>query len=259
MKIRFFSDLHLEFQREGFPTVWHPCALPEDKDTVLILAGDIDVGQWSPEYANSLGEQFKAVILVLGNHDIWMENIDDFYDTARDLLVSDNVYLLQNEAVTIDDTEFLGTTLWTDMDDEDPVSVWNAKRVMVPDFENIRYGSENKRLTSAVWLGENKLAREFLKENIDADKKQVVITHHAPSFSCNKGNPYSGNGGDCYFYNRNMDDLVADAGHWIFGHTHHKFDEILGDTRVMSNPFGYKSRKFQQLVEEFDGNGLVEL
>lgn len=259
MKIRFYSDLHIEFQRGDFPLVWTPAPMADDKDTVLILAGDIDVGYHAPAYADALGPQFKAVILVLGNHDLWGENIDLFYNKAKAKIENDNVYLLQNDKVTIDDTEFLGTTLWTDINHGDPFDTWNAPNVMRNDFRKIRCGANYGRLRSVTWLAENHTARRFLKENIDGYRKQVVVTHHAPDMACAEGNLCAGNGGDVYYYNTGMQDMICDAGLWIFGHTHHRFDKYLGDTRVVSNPRGYQSRRTNALVDEFDNDGVIEL
>lgn len=259
MKIRYYSDLHLEFQRGDFPLVWTPVTMPDDKDTVLILAGDIDKGKHAVAYADCMGDRFKAVILVLGNHELWGENLDLFYDKGREMIENDNVHLLQNNKITIDDVEFLGTTLWTDINNSDPFDTWNAPNVMRPDFRMIRTGANYTRLRPTVWLAENYRARKFLKENVDANKKQVVITHHAPDMACAKGNKHAGNGGDVYYYNRNMQDIIADAGYWIFGHTHHRYDEVLGETRVMSNPHGYMSRTFNEVVEDFDSYGVLEI
>ena len=254
MKIRFFSDLHGEFQRGRYATNWIPPHAPDDKDTVLVLAGDIDVGSWSAEYANALGAQFKSVILVLGNHDLWYQNIDTFYDEAREQITEPNVFLLQNETVTIDDIEFLGTTLWTDLNGEHPFDVWIAPKIMVPDFENIRQGNGN-RITPAIWLRENRLAKEFLRKHIDSGKKQVVITHHAPDMICSEGNPNSGNGGGYCFYNTTLTDVIGIPGLWIFGHTHHIYDKYLGNTRVVSNPRGYQD---YEMVARFNKQSVIE-
>jgi predicted phosphohydrolase len=240
--------------------VWTPAPLEDDLDTVLVLAGDIDVGMYAVEYAIELGPRFKAVIYVAGNHDLWKQNIDFFYDKAR-LRVADhpNVHILQNDKITIDDVEFLGTTLWTDINNHDPFDTWNAPNVMRPDFRQIRYTKDYKRITPTIWLGENLKARAWLADNIDPDKKQVVVTHHAPDMACAEGNECAGNGGDVYYYNRNMQDMIVDAGFWIFGHTHHRFDKYLGDTRVVSNPYGYYGHRTDARVAEFDSNGILEV
>ena len=45
MKVRLFSDLHNEFTRQMHKRNYEIPELPDDSETVLILAGDIDVGK----------------------------------------------------------------------------------------------------------------------------------------------------------------------------------------------------------------------
>jgi predicted phosphohydrolase len=257
MKLRLFSDLHIECHR-GEMDVWQPCELPDDKETVLILAGDIDTGMHAIDYCNNLRPRFKAVIYVGGNHDLWKQILDTFYDKAREAAV-EGVYVLQNDAVTIDDVEFLGTTLWTDMNRRDPFDTWNAPNVMRPDFKKIRDGGGDKRFLPMTWLAENFTAREFLKKNLTSEKQQVVVTHHAPDFQCAEGNECAGNGGDVYYYNRDMEECIEIADLWLFGHTHHAFDKEVCGTRIISNARGYQSIWSEQLVDEFNETGLIEI
>lgn len=237
MRIRYFSDLHVEFQR-GFCNVWTPPEMAHDKDTVCVLAGDIDVLKHTPAYADKIAPRFKAVILVLGNHDLWGGTLGRTVEKLRGMIKQPNVYLLENQKVQIDDVEFLGTTLWTDMEGQDPFVMWNAPNKM-NDFKKIkvRRGPEHyNRMKPIDWVAANLDARIFLRQNIDKDKLQVVVTHHAPDFACAEGDYHKPSG---YYYNTGMQDLVCNAGTWIFGHTHHRFDKYLGDTRVLSNPGGY--------------------
>ena len=255
MKLRIFSDLHIEFQR-GDMDVWQPSVLPDDREAVLVLAGDIDNGMHAIEYCNNLRPRFKAVIYIAGNHDLWKHSVDTFYTKALAAAV-EGVHVLQNTAVTVDDVEFLGTTLWTDINRRDPFDVWNAPNVMLPDFKKIRDFGGTKRFLPMTWLGENFIAREFLKKNLTSEKKQVVVTHHAPDYQCAEGNKFDS--GDVYYYNRDMEELIELADLWVFGHTHHAFDKEVHGTRVISNARGYQSKKFAYLVDEFTETGLVEV
>jgi predicted MPP superfamily phosphohydrolase len=256
MKIRHFSDLHIEFQR-GTREVWLPPVLPDDKDTVLVLAGDIDVGKHTATYVNRLGSQFKAVVFVLGNHDMYGENIDKVYDKISGLITEDNVHLLQNSKVTIEDTEFLGSTLWTDIAHGDPFLCFNAKNTMM-DFRKIKKGPGYSRFTTAVWLYQNRISRAFLKQHVDIKKKQVVVTHHAPDFACagTRYNPADSKA--AYYYNNGMGETIADAGLWIYGHTHQSFDGYLGNTRVVHNPFGYWTKREEDTEKDFNYFSLIE-
>ena len=69
MFVRYMSDIHLEF---GWMQL---LSVPEDKDTVLVLAGDIGL-IFNQDQLDTLGRflvdasvQFRAVIYVLGNHE----------------------------------------------------------------------------------------------------------------------------------------------------------------------------------------------
>jgi glyoxylase-like metal-dependent hydrolase (beta-lactamase superfamily II) len=237
MKLRIYSDIHIEFIRNTkYPAgmnAWAIPVMPCDHEIVLVLAGDIDVGKHTAKFVDEMAARFKAVVYVLGNHDVWTQNIDKAYDKAR--ATADNAYLLQNDAVTIDGVEFLGTTLWTDINRADPFDVWDAKQTM-NDFSKIKQGENYERFTPARWMYENKVARAFLAANIDADKKQVVVTHHAPDYVC--GLPLKDRIA-AYYYNRDMEDLLLDAGTWVYGHTHYCEDMVEGATRIINNSRGY--------------------
>src|SRR5690554_4863265 len=134
MKLRILSDLHIEF---------HPFMIPQtvhDGETVLILAGDIGVIHRRAELESFLRQaatQFRAVIYVLGNHEFYR----GIWPDARDHLLSwslpENVHVLERESVQIDNITFVGTTLWTDFDDEDLSVMLEAGQILL-DFHYIR-------------------------------------------------------------------------------------------------------------------------
>lgn len=272
MKLRIYSDIHNEFVRGD---EWKPPVLDSDANSVLVLLGDIDIGKHYTKFVTEMAERFRAVVYILGNHEYYGGNID-----KRDIFKSEaeNAYLLDNSTVTIDGVEFVGTTLWTDLGNEDQMIVWRCQgRNSLNDFVKIRQrivvgkgpaielpsdeflGPVNvkyPRLSAARWLRENKIAKEFLASAIDSSKKQVVLTHHAPDFCCSAGNVKAGNSFDAYYYNNGLQNEIGDSKLWLFGHTHHKFDSFLGDCRVYSNPRGYP---VIELVPGFDEIGIVEI
>lgn len=107
MRIHLLSDLHLETG---------PYTIPEDLEfDVLVAAGDIsDRPEQAIEFLKSVG---KPVVYVLGNHDYWSKNGDvdmaDRLAELKTLAAGSNVHVLENESLVIDDTRFLGCTLWT--------------------------------------------------------------------------------------------------------------------------------------------------
>ena len=84
----------------------------------------------------------------------------------------------------------------------------------------------------------------------------VVVTHHAPSALSNPpqfaGSPISG-----AFYS-NLDELIEDTKPtlWIHGHVHDSCDYVIGETRVVCNPFGYEGIETNV---DWDPRAMVEL
>src|ERR1035437_1024565 len=81
MKLRVYSDIHLDHYSSRASSkfekaFWYPPELPDDKDTTLILAGDLWMGTKFIEWAGLcwigiVAKRFKEVLIVLGNHDYW--------------------------------------------------------------------------------------------------------------------------------------------------------------------------------------------
>ena len=75
MLVRVYSDIHNEIRRYYKLPQWFPPELDKDKDTVLILAGDIDHAKQLPKYLDELAKRFKAVVHVAGNHEFYNSNM----------------------------------------------------------------------------------------------------------------------------------------------------------------------------------------
>ncbi len=240
MYIRPMSDLHIEFDLLEGDSYFHPKELPTDKDTVLVLAGDINVKGRAIKYANILSKRFKAVVLVAGNHDYWGANFSVIPNKWLEE-ANDNVHPLFNNHVVIDDVVFVGGTLWTDYNDHDELCMWDAKRVMV-DYSKIRYGTEYKKFTPTIALYDHKMCINSIKEGLSIDaRKHVVVTHMTPSYSCEDPSFYNEASMTKHYYHSNLDWLVPEADMWIFGHTHYCVDKEVGDkpTRLLANQRGY--------------------
>ncbi|OQX93233.1 MAG: hypothetical protein B6I17_03580 [Tenericutes bacterium 4572_104] len=104
MKIQILSDLHLEFEYQEFDFT---------EADILILAGDIHTGtkgiQWIKGYDLEI-----PVIYVMGNHEYYSHRYLNLLNECRKIVKDSNVYLLENQSITIDDITFHGTTMWTD-------------------------------------------------------------------------------------------------------------------------------------------------
>jgi Icc-related predicted phosphoesterase len=126
---------------------------------------------------------------------------------------------------------FFGGTMWFP---EDPMN-FLYKRNMC-DFEVIRY------LSGWVYA-ENVLFTEAANQLIHQDS--IVVTHHLPSNVC-IAPQFKGSNLNRFFVS-DQTRLIEEKKPklWVYGHTHLPYDGLLGETRLICNPFGYPSeRKF---------------
>ena len=164
------------------------------------------------------------------------------------------------ESKEINDTVFIGGTLWTDMNKEDPITLWDIGRMM-NDFRIV--------LNNARTVGSSNIPAKFLPDDAVIDHKSmlnyiddtlkdvapwknvVVVGHHSPSKQSTKPqyeDDYHMNGG----YSSNLDEFIINRPQiklWTHGHTHHKFDYMIGSTRIVCNPRGYEG--YEDVASEF--------
>lgn len=236
MKIQIVSDLHLEFNSNiRFFELTKP-------DTTLVIAGDTvpvipKYLDRFKEFLQNVSDAYTNAIIIAGNHEYYHGEIESVNRTITDMVSRfDNIYFLLNSTVEIDDVVFIGSTLWTDFDNQ--TKPWafeylNDSRVIL---------NGESLLTANDVLGFFNQSSDFLLEELDKnlDKKTVVITHNAPSYK-SIAPEFIGNKINCMFAN-NMEYshiLRYNPNLWIHGHTHRSFDYEIGDTRVVCNPVGY--------------------
>lgn len=253
MKLRAASDLHNEFNEKSYSLP----PLDTDHETVLILAGDLDTngrlikkGRTFPGDSHSTiaiheyAERFKAVIVVLGNHDYWGSSIDTLNARLKGILAEqglDNVYVLDNDSVMIDGITFAGGTLWTDYNDGDPETILNAESYM-NDFKKIRFRTTRKIKSASTFHTAHRRTRKYIEQvAASTDGPVVVVTHHAPSFQSidtRFRNDKHGNGS----YASDLTDVMVDNPNikfWFHGHIHKSSYYRIGDCWVICNPRGY--------------------
>lgn len=229
MRIRAYSDLHLEFASFDPP--------PSDGIDVVILAGDIDVKGRGLKFASTFP---CPVIYVPGNHEYYGGAIPRLTDKFKAAAQNTNVHVLDRDEVIIGNTRFLGATMWTDWAGDGsidpPVAMEHARNGM-SDYRQIRVSPAFSRLRPSDTRKWHAAARAWLTEALAKPHHgpTVVITHHAPTL---KGTAER----DAFLgaYASDLESLMGPAvDAWIFGHTHFAFDERINGTRVVSNPRGY--------------------
>ena len=148
MKIAICSDIHLEFGGISLDNT-------EGAD-VLILGGDICVAKDVMDrdqygifdrfdrnttihrFFQECCGRFPYVIYIAGNHEHYHGDFRDTISILRDRLgYLVNLHILDKEMVKFGDITFIGGTLWTDMNNEDPITL-NAMSGMMNDFRCVK-------------------------------------------------------------------------------------------------------------------------
>jgi predicted phosphodiesterase len=253
MKLAIASDLHLEFQNIKLTNT-------EEAD-VLILAGDIctvkhfhsrvEMEKAYYEFFKNCSEQFKHVLYVLGNHEHYNYQFNyTVLDLKRKLADFSNIYVLDNETFELDNKTFIGSTLWTDMNNECPLTM-NAAQFAMPDFKIVKYydGVNYRKYSPEQSVKEHYKSLQYIKNVIrncnDKDhyleRDVIVVTHHSPSHRSIHPKYKHEELMNGAFHN-NLDYMMELADNiklWVHGHTHDEFDYTIGITRVVCNPRGY--------------------
>ena len=262
MKIAVCSDLHLEFGGIILRNT-------DDAD-VLILSGDICVAKdllelGSPmskseaihDFFKNCSDEFKQVIYIVGNHEHYH---GDFRDTIKDLKYNlhylQNLHILDKETVTLEGVTFIGGTLWTDMNGEDPMTLHSIGSMM-NDFRCVKNSNKKVSFRDADGNFHERTAKfspedavedhkkmvDYIRHVVEGkdDQKFVVVGHHAPSKLSTHPkyqNETLMNGG----YSSTLDFFIEAHPQiklWTHGHTHEIFDYVLNQTRIVCNPRGY--------------------
>ena len=269
MKISIASDVHLEFGDIDIKN--------NQGAEVLILSGDIcvaadldmrDSRQTEMGFARARSERFHEffercatnfphVIYVMGNHEYYHSDFaTELGEMRRKLAYLPNLCILEREIKVIGDVTFIGGTLWTDMNNSDALTLYHM-RTMMNDFRVItnsttpvHFRTQEGEFKTRVGkfspenaVEEHVKMKQYIKSVVQGnhDQKYVVVGHHSPSRRSTHemyAHDTIMNGG----YSSDMDEFIQDHPQiklWTHGHTHHNFDYVIGETRIVCNPRGY--------------------
>lgn len=284
MKIQILSDLHLEFQ--------NPPDLVNAGADILVLGGDIFLAEYfyrNPRFVTTIdgdvkdlsevinnggysnearrwreflqfcNDNWKHVIYLMGNHEHYKGRWDRTAQVLREeISYYPNIHFLEQDRIVIDDIQFLGATLWTDMNNHDPLTLMSARDFMndykaIKDFSNGSF----TRLNANTTVFKHVETREWIKSlTTKSDMKTVVCTHHPPSRGSlhpRYANQHLMNG--CFI--NDLDGLIADNPNivlWTHGHVHDPFDYLVDKCRVVCNPRGYPGE-----ITNYNPNLIIEI
>jgi predicted phosphodiesterase len=206
VKIGIMSDLHMYRER--------PWDFDPEDGVFYICAGDItEDHMFRHEFVQS---HYEHMFAIKGNHDYY----DDTFSDAK-------YHTLLRE---VNGIKIVGATLWTDLSR-------NLDWVMyVNGLIDKRYISD---LEHNIYCETHEAHKQFLLTS-EAD---IIVSHHCPSYQSVHPKYY---GSPCNAsFSSNLDDEILSMKNppklWIHGHTHDVFDYMLGKTRVICWPRGYRN------------------
>ena len=181
-------------------------------------------------------------------------------ERSRNEAINLGIDLLECDQVVIDGVRFLGTTLWTDFEIDEPspgipsFAMWYANQNMA-DFRLIRY--RGGLLHCEATREFHRESRRWLSARLDEsfDGKTLVVTHHLPRrrsihrmFDRHPLNPA---------FASHLPELVrSPVDLWTHGHTHCSCDYVTDGTRVLCNPRGYGPANFNR---QFDPQLIAQI
>lgn len=265
MKIHLLSDLHNEFLRNGKSSSHHHWSgsIPETEADVIVLAGDIDVGTVGAEWVISESIRLeKTILYVSGNHEFYHHEYYSVKSGIAKLCAGTSVHYLDAGVFVRDGVRIIGTTLWTDYEafdraprDDSMLYIGNC----LPDHRVVEINANDvaERFTPQHALDVHQRELDWLSAqlNQEFDGKTVVVTHHGPHPVCqHPAFPLSEMSGA---FHSDLSEMIEsnDIAVWAFGHTHANVDEVIDDTRIVSNQAGYPGEK----VTGFDPELVIEL
>lgn len=235
-KFQVISDIHSEIKPFNLDTMIPKC-------DNLFLAGDIGK-PGSNEYRKILkhsSTNWKNVFVIAGNHEFYKNS----YKKTIEIIENDvqeykNIYFLNKNSVILNEynpnIKIMGCTLWSKI----PENLYENIENHINDYHLIRDCENNYKKINASYtnkLHENQV--EWLTQELNNSKyKNIVITHHAPSFNNTFDYKYKGKITN-YAFCTDLENLFKNVEIWIFGHTHYNTDIKIENTRLISNQYGY--------------------
>jgi predicted MPP superfamily phosphohydrolase len=266
LNIRECSDLHLEFyydlydssnakvQDHALKLLPH---LPTDKDTVLIVAGDLATAK-QPQRIATFFElvvpRFKHVIYVIGNHEHYGMHMTETLPKIESTLQAASLdYSKMTVAgndpkkVKIDGVTFLCGTMWTDYaKGNEEVHAIVAR--CIADHRHIYKTNSNDTISkmppadmAAIF---NTTIAKFEKwMNGKDNSRTVIVTHHMPSMDAVDPQYMKDHTTRLlnHAFGTHLNEFILKhkPAMLFFGHTHTAYHGKVGDSELHCNPLGY--------------------
>jgi Icc-related predicted phosphoesterase len=259
-----------------------------DRD-VHNLLGETDKSNRYHTFFQECSERFPLVLYVAGNHEHYHGDYALSLPRLKEKLgYLKNLHILDLEYVTVNDVTFIGGTLWTDMNKGDSLTLYHVRGMMndfrivqnskrkltrkVPVYkrdeagqyaldekgmfisDGFKFKEEIARFSPEDAYEDHVAMKEYIRHVIEGmfDEKFVVVGHHAPCKLSTKPQYQDDvlmNGA----YSSDLSEFILDHPQiklWTHGHTHDRFDYMIGSTRIVCNPRGYIN--YEECADRFE-------
>ena len=162
--------------------------------------------------------------------------------------------IYQNQVIRIDNTDFVLSTLWSNIPAQDEYFVWKG----LNDFRQTKYKGKLIQVNEYNQL--HQFCVDFIKKSVTEStaEKIVVVTHHLPTRQVVAPQHLDSLINSAFA--TELGDLIVNSriDVWIYGHSHTNIDATIGKTKVISNQMGYVFYD-EHLSDGFDAGKYVEL
>lgn len=248
MKIRLYSDIHLEFA---------PFVPDLSAADIFVFAGDLHVGLAGIKWLAQLPTD-RPIIYVLGNHEFYKHKHPKLIEQIKLANTKPNIHILENESIVLDGVTFHGATLWTDMllfPNSDAVRYQCG--IEMNDYKKIRTLPNYSKMTTLYSIDQFNQSKKFLERALsECGGKQVVVTHHAPSKQSVPLAYLEDLTTAAYASDLEWLILKYQPELWLHGHIHNQTNYKIGNTHVLANPRGYEGHFINA---DFESDMLIQI
>jgi DNA repair exonuclease SbcCD nuclease subunit len=249
LKLRYLSDLHTEFIKPNKIKHLLNKIQKTTEDEICVLAGDIGNPYKSnyDEFMSYINKTFIKTFVISGNHEYY-GNLKTTDETDTYLMnyfkKYENISYLNNSYEEYRGYRFIGTTLWSKIDD---VNYEINDTSKIYDLSILKY---NKLHTDSVDFLNNTL------KNNNSTKNNIIISHHLPSYDLIHEKyktidmePYN------QWFASNLNNLIENNQnnicYWIYGHTHTPSVKYINNIPFICNPIGYPNENENSVFDRF--------
>jgi len=229
---------------------------------ILLMLGDIvDTPKLLQEFLSVL-KPTVPVVYILGNHEYFFMDIDtgmksyeivaSRYTTAKVTILSMPLFPYIFSTETGERVRILGGTMWTDYAKGTKTKVCSQSMWEISSGNMMGNHSPDKIIDEHTKF-KSRLVTEL---KYPFAGKTIVATHHSPSVDlCDVqylGSPISS------AFHADMRDIILEYSPyaWVYGHVHSPRDQMIGSTRCIANPYGYRGTSG---VKNFNPSFMLEV